>query len=174
MMPICVSRVVAPMVSQSDAPFRALCLKYGATCVYSEMLYSSKIVEDEGYLRAYLTNQDHLLTGYATRPLVVQLCGNDPEVLAAACEAVALTGLADAVDLNLGCPQDRAREGLFGSYLLDKKHWPLVFECVSSMSATLKRFKLPLHCKIRIIEGTNSEEQTIEFCRYALLFCTTV
>ena len=158
-------RVVAPMVSQSDAPFRALCLKYGATCAYSEMLYSTKIMEDAEYLNAYLPIQDHRLVGYPTHPLVVQLCGNDPEVLAGACEVVARSGLVDAVDLNLGCPQDRARDGLFGSYLLDKKHWPLVFACVRSMSTTLKRFELPLFCKIRIIEGVNCEEDTIDFCR---------
>ena len=29
-------------------------------------------------------------------------------------------------DLNLGCPQDIAREEHFGAYLLGKKDWPLV------------------------------------------------
>ena len=29
-------------------------------------------------------------------------------------------------DLNLGCPQDIAREERFGAYLLGKKDWPLV------------------------------------------------
>jgi hypothetical protein len=29
-------------------------------------------------------------------------------------------------DLNLGCPQDTAREEHFGAYLLGKKDWPLV------------------------------------------------
>jgi tRNA-dihydrouridine synthase 1 len=29
-------------------------------------------------------------------------------------------------DLNLGCPQDIAREEHFGAYLLGRKDWPLV------------------------------------------------
>jgi tRNA-dihydrouridine synthase len=29
-------------------------------------------------------------------------------------------------DMNLGCPQDIAREEHFGAYLLGKKDWPLV------------------------------------------------
>ena len=29
-------------------------------------------------------------------------------------------------DVNLGCPQDIAREEHFGAYLLGKKDWPLV------------------------------------------------
>ena len=29
-------------------------------------------------------------------------------------------------DLNLGCPQDAAKEGHFGAYLLGQKDWPLI------------------------------------------------
>jgi hypothetical protein len=94
----CLQWVAAPMVSQSDAPFRALCLKYGATAADTEMLYSDKIVSDPDYLDAYLPASDHVFahptssstststftstSTYPTRPLVVQVCGNDPSTLA--------------------------------------------------------------------------------------------
>jgi tRNA-dihydrouridine synthase len=72
-----------------------------------------------------------------------------------------------AIDFNLGCPQDRARDGLFGSYLLDERHWPLVFSCVQAMSDELNG-TLPLFCKIRICEGSNNKDRisiTEAFCK---------
>lgn len=159
------ARVVAPMVSQSDAPFRALCMKYGATCVYSEMLFSDRIVADPNYLNAYLSPVDQSFSDINMRPLIVQVCGHDPKILSEAADRIAASGRADAIDLNLGCPQDRARADLFGSYLLDKCHWPMVFECVRAMSAVLnEKYCMPLFCKIRIVEGHNPEELTKQFC----------
>jgi tRNA-dihydrouridine synthase 1 len=162
-----ISKVVAPMVAQSDAPFRALCLKYGATAVYSEMLYSHRIVHDSDYLPAFLSEHDCCFEeiGYSTRPLVVQVCGNDPDTLSAAVGILASSGRCDAIDFNLGCPQDRAKDGLFGSYLLDKCYWPLVYSCVEAMMESLRVYNMPLHCKIRLIEGPDIAELTKTFCR---------
>jgi hypothetical protein len=127
--------IMAPMVNQSDPCFRSLCLKYGATCVYTEMLYSHKIVNSEGYLENRLQIIDHTFCGknYISRPLIVQICGNDPTTLSRCMlELMEYSKICpiDGIDFNLGCPQDRAKDGLYGSYLLDKCHWPLVFKCV--------------------------------------------
>jgi tRNA-dihydrouridine synthase 1 len=164
------SRVVGPMVNQSDAPFRTLCLKYGSTAAFSEMLFSSRIVKEEKYLDAYLPSCDaDLLEGVCVHTKqaapIVQICGNDPLILAAAVAKIGASMRASAVDLNLGCPQDRAREDMFGSYLLDRCHWELVFACVRAMSDAGELFKLPIFCKIRLIEGNNTVELTKEFCR---------
>jgi len=135
--------IMAPMVNQSDPCFRSLCLKYGATCVYTEMLYSHKIVNNEGYLKNRLQIIDHTFCGsnYISRPLIVQICGNDPITLSKCMlELLEYSKVCpiDGIDFNLGCPQDRAKDGLYGSYLLDKCHWPLVFECVKAMTTTLQ------------------------------------
>jgi tRNA-dihydrouridine synthase 1 len=158
---------MAPMVSQSDAPFRSLCLKYGTTAVYTEMLYSEKIVKDEEYLDAYFPDIDQSFdSDFSSASVIVQVCGNDPSTLATAVSIIAhKRPWIHAVDFNLGCPQDRARDGLFGSYLLDNKYWPLVFSCVKACSHALSGFNVPFFCKIRLIEGSNPVELTTEFCR---------
>ena len=48
-----------------------------------------------------------------------------------------------SIDLNLGCPQEHAREGHYGAYLLGKKDWPLIEQIGGSPSVPpLRPFRL--------------------------------
>jgi tRNA-dihydrouridine synthase 1 len=58
---------------------------------------------------------------------VLQLSGNDPVMLAEACALAERSGSIDAIDLNLGCPQQHASDNFYGSFLHDPVHWPLVW-----------------------------------------------
>jgi hypothetical protein len=49
---------------------------------------------------------------YHERHFVVQVCGNDPITLASAATLIVKHCQCSAIDLNLGCPQDRARTGM--------------------------------------------------------------
>ena len=89
--------IVAPMVDQSDLPFRLLCKKYGATLGYTPMLHSRLMLETK---RAY--KEKFFQTCPEDRPFITQFCGNDPEVLLKACRMV--EDETDAVDINFGCP----------------------------------------------------------------------
>ena len=149
---------VAPMVGQSDLAFRVLCLRHGASACWTEMFYSQRIVEDETYLPSALQSCAE------DRPLVVQVCGNDPATMAMAAVKIeeycnsSLYGL-DAIDVNLGCPQKRAKEGHYGSYLLDRRDWELVESIVTAMASSAK---VPISCKIRLLQ---TQAQTLEFAR---------
>ncbi|EGZ04692.1 hypothetical protein PHYSODRAFT_358103 [Phytophthora sojae] len=105
-------RIVAPMVDQSELAFRMLCRKLGADCCYTPMLHSRLFAESAEYREKMF--ERHI----QDRPLVVQFCGNDKTVLAA---AKMVEGHCDAVDLNLGCPQGIARKGNYGSFLMHDK-----------------------------------------------------
>lgn len=71
-----------------------------------------------------------------------------------ACAAVLL------LDLNLGCPQEHARDGHYGGYLLAKKDWPLVQTIVSAMSHLLQP---PTSVKLRLCPSSSPRSSTVEF-----------
>ncbi|KII84622.1 hypothetical protein PLICRDRAFT_57589 [Plicaturopsis crispa FD-325 SS-3] len=141
-MPYDLLSITAPMVNQSDLPFRILTRKYGATLAYTQMLLPDKILDDPAYLEYHLRDlqADH-------DPVIVQLCGNDPEVVVRAGKM--LQPYCDGI----GCPQEHAKQGHYGAYLLPQKDWPLVEQIVSAMSHSLA---VPVSTKIRLTQPASS------------------
>ncbi|KAG5187620.1 putative tRNA-dihydrouridine synthase, partial [Tribonema minus] len=144
-------KIVAPMVDQSELAFRMLARKYGAELCYTPMINSKILLEDHTYRS---TNLD--LECPEDRPLIVQFCGNDPGVMAAAAQLV--DRRCDAVDINLGCPQNIARRGRYGAFLLEE--WDLLQDMVWAMHCSAK---VPVTCKVRLLQ--ESVEDTIELCK---------
>lgn len=81
----------------------------------------------------------------STAPVIGQIAGNEPSALVEASKV--LGGLVDAVELNLGCPQQRARDGHYGAYLLAKKDMPLVTSLVEALTTLSPQ---PAHFKYRL------------------------
>ncbi|KAG0449535.1 hypothetical protein HPP92_027254 [Vanilla planifolia] len=129
--------IVAPMVDNSELPFRMLCRKYGAEAAYTPMLHSRIFTENEKYRSIEFT------TCKDDRPLFVQFCANDPEVLLEAAKLV--EPFCDYVDINLGCPQRIAKRGNYGAFLMD--NLPLIRSLVEKLASNLH---VPISCKVRI------------------------
>jgi tRNA-dihydrouridine synthase 1 len=139
------------MVGASDLPFRMLCRRHGVDAAYTQMLLAADVVAKPGYA------DEMLRTCEGDRPLIVQLAGDNPEVMLQAAKLVQRH--ADAVDINLGCPQEKAKLLHYGSYLCDKKDWPLVYQIVNTLARNLS---VPTFCKIRL---QDSEDATTSFAK---------
>uniref|UniRef100_A0A2P2I7C8 tRNA-dihydrouridine(16/17) synthase [NAD(P)(+)] n=1 Tax=Hirondellea gigas TaxID=1518452 RepID=A0A2P2I7C8_9CRUS len=139
--------VVAPMVDASELAWRLLSRRYGAELCYTPMLHSAVLVRDPRYRR------DSLQSCQEDRPLIAQLCGNDPSIVGEACRL--MSPHCDGIDINLGCPQAIARKGRYGAFLMDD--WPLIAQLVRSAVANSS---VPVTCKIRVFED---KQRTVEY-----------
>jgi nifR3 family TIM-barrel protein len=85
------------MAGITNAPFRLVCRESGAGRLTTEEIDAHAYVRDNG--------KTEMLTRYlpGERPLVMQLLGCDPDLLAEAGRRLEATG-ADGIDLNMGCP----------------------------------------------------------------------
>jgi nifR3 family TIM-barrel protein len=85
------------MAGVSNAPFRLVCRECGAGPLTSEEIDARALVLGNGKtetIAAFLPEE---------RPIVMQLLGADPDVLAEAARRLEDAG-ADGIDLNMGCP----------------------------------------------------------------------
>ena len=71
--------IAAPMVNQSDTPFRALVHNHGATLTYTEMLRPARLLSNPDYLAFHRRSLE--LGRPSTGPVIVQVCGNDQDVI---------------------------------------------------------------------------------------------
>jgi tRNA-dihydrouridine synthase 1 len=139
----------APMVDASELAFRLLVRRYGVQLAYTPMLHSLNFLQSPKY------RDEHFTTCALDRPVVAQFCGNDPTTLVAAAKLV--ESQVDAVDLNLGCPQNIARRGRYGAFLQDD--WDLVQRLVSALST---HCSVPVWCKIRVFPD---EHKTLAYAK---------
>ncbi|KAI0312849.1 FMN-linked oxidoreductase [Amylostereum chailletii] len=151
--------IAAPMINQSDLPFRALAHAHGATLSFTQMLHPAQLLADRDYLAFHRRNLELGKAADLDGRVVVQLCGNDPEAVVRGARTV--VDVCDGIgapfqkypDLNLGCPQEVAREGHFGAYLLHPKDWPLVESMVSSLAKSLP---VPVSAKLRLCSPSSA------------------
>ncbi len=101
--------------------------------------------------------RDRLLRLHPTEhPVALQLGGSNPEELAVAAAFGVEAGF-DEINLNVGCPSPRVRQGRFGACLMREP--ALVAECVSAMAAATGR---PVTVKCRLGVDDDDSQQALE------------
>jgi len=128
---------VAPMMEWTDRHCRLFHrLLTRRARLYTEMLGTGAVIHGD---RARLLAFDA-----AEHPLAVQLGSSDPRALALAARICADLGY-DEINLNVGCPSERVRDGRFGACLMEEP--ALVGECVAAMKAVVR---VPVTVKCRL------------------------
>ena len=89
---------LAPLAGITDFPLRRLCRRFGAGLVVSEMISSQAIVRNNRRAAKMAS------TSREEYPLMVQISGSDPEIMAGAARMNQELGAA-IIDINMGCPQ---------------------------------------------------------------------
>jgi tRNA-dihydrouridine synthase len=141
-----IKSVMAPMVAASDYPFRYFLRKYcDVDLTFTQMLHSKKFVNDPKFRLSHLDLWEagvvypELLpsqlsclgdlplplgpgksdSGY---PLVVQLAGNEPSAVVEQANLILdhTDGNVSGFDLNCGCPQNIAKKGNYGAFLMER------------------------------------------------------
>jgi tRNA-dihydrouridine synthase A len=104
--------------------------------LYTEMIVSTALIRGDARRLLEHHPKEH--------PVALQLGGCDPKELAAAARIGAAAGFCE-INLNVGCPSDRVKNGSFGACLMLKPQ--LVAECVRAMRDATS---LPVTVKCRI------------------------
>ncbi|MFQ6004002.1 MAG: tRNA dihydrouridine synthase DusB [Woeseia sp.] len=103
--------LLAPMAGITDAPFRRLCRRFGASMTTSEMTTADISLWTTSKSRRRLDIDSD------AEPSVVQIAGSEPRQLAIAAMLCADRG-AQIIDINMGCPARKVCRKLAGSALL--------------------------------------------------------
>jgi len=119
--------------------------------LYTEMLTTGAVIHgDRARLLGYDTSE---------HPLALQLGGSDPADLATSAQIGEDFGY-DEINLNVGCPSDRVKDGRFGACLMAEPE--LVARCVAAMKRAVK---IPVTVKCRI--GIDDQDPEVSLDRLA-------
>lgn len=103
--------LLAPLAGIADSPFRRICKEQGAALVYSEMISAKGLCYNSGGTKSLLSFSP------GEMPIVYQLFGSSPDIMARAVEM--LKGHKNAAfDVNMGCPVQKVVKNGEGAALM--------------------------------------------------------
>lgn len=129
--------VLGPMAGVSDRSFRRLAWEQGCALAWTEM------VSARALLYANERTWDLARPAPDEGPVVIQLFGSEPEIMAAAARKVAALKPA-AIDVNMGCPVPKVVKNGEGAALLRDPE-----RAAAIVAAMAEAVDLPITAKIR-------------------------
>ena len=128
---------IAPMMDWTDRHCRYFMrlLSPGAR-LYTEMVTAAALQYGDAAKLLRFDPGEH--------PVVLQVGGSDPQMMASAAKMGADAGF-DEININVGCPSDRVQSGQFGACLMSSPE--LVARCVEKMRSACA---IPITIKTRI------------------------
>ena len=147
--------ILAPMAGVTEAPFRAICKRFGAGLTYTEMVSATGLHHAPNNPTAL-----KLLTiDPAEKPAGVQLFGGDPQMMAEQAAAICGRYGSDValVDINMGCPVAKVASKGEGAGLMRDPE-----KAAAIVRAVVAAVEVPVTVKFR--KGYLAEEDTaVEF-----------
>ncbi|MGH8202012.1 MAG: tRNA dihydrouridine(20/20a) synthase DusA [Steroidobacteraceae bacterium] len=133
---------VAPMMGRTDRHCRYFLRGFSPRLLlYTEMINAADLAQGDWARVLEFDPEEH--------PVALQLGGSDPHELAAAARKGEQAGY-DEINLNCGCPSDRATGRVLGAYLMQRPE--TVAACVAAMRAAV-RVPVTVKMRIGVIEG---------------------
>lgn len=131
--------VLAPMAGVTGQAYRKLCKEQGAGLVVTEMVSGKALTyNSKNTLRLLKIKPEE-------RPIVVQLFGSEPHIMAEAARICVSEVSPDIIDINMGCPAPKIVKNEDGSALLKEPK-----KAIAIAKAIKATIAIPVTCKIRL------------------------
>ncbi len=143
---------LAPMADMSDLPFCLMCKTHGAPLMFREM------VSAEALVRQNPKTLEMARFDERERPLIQQIFGSEPHVMAEAARIIEERYHPDGIDINMGCPVYNLVSNFNGAFLI--KDPARASAIIKAIKATVS---IPVSVKTRL--GWKQDTDVLEFVK---------
>ena len=132
---------LAPLAGYTDLPFRSVVKKFGCDMTFSEMINVNAVAYHNEKTKKMMEKSP------LETPYFVQIAANNIKNAIKTTEIINEIEWIDGIDINLGCPVNKARRSGFGGVLLKDENRDFLKDVVSAIVKTSKK---PVSAKMRI------------------------
>lgn len=143
---------LSPMADMTDLPFCLICKKHGAPIMFREMVSSEAIVRMNPKTLEMARLDDR------ERPVIQQIFGSDPTVMAEAARIIEEKFHPDGIDINMGCPVYNLVSNFNGAFLIKEPE-----RATAIIKATKAATTVPISVKTRL--GWKNDTDILDFVK---------